>query len=129
MKVKDLMISIRNFPVVNAKTMLKEALVDMGKTNLGLVCVVDGDFKLLGLFTDGDIRRMLLKNQKPFSAFFVDDVIIHANLNPTTCLTETQLKDAIRIMGKKEIWDLPVVDIENKLVGLLHLHQAISKII
>ena len=72
---------------------------------------------------------MLLKNQKPFSAFFVDDVIIHANLNPTTCLPETQLKDAIRIMGKKEIWDLPVVDNDNKLVGLLHLHQAILQII
>ena len=72
---------------------------------------------------------MVWKNQKPFSAFFVDDVIIHANLNPTTCHPETQIKDAIRIMGKKEIWDLPVVDNDNKLVGLLHLHQAILQII
>ena len=38
-------------------------------------------------------------------------------------------KDVVDLMGKKQIWDLPVVDIENKLVGLLHLHPAVKKIL
>ena len=69
MKVKDLMLPIKQFPVVDSKTILKEALVDMGDKNIGLMCIVDDENILKGLVTDGDIRRMLLKNQKPFSFF------------------------------------------------------------
>ena len=129
MKVKDLMLPIKQFPVVGSKTILKEALVDMGEKNIGLICVVDDQNKLTGLFTDGDIRRMLLKNQKPFSSFFIDDVIIHANLNPLTVKPDASIKDAIKLMGEREIWDLPVVDDKGTLKGLLHLHNAISKFI
>ena len=70
MKVNDLMLNIKQFPVVDSKTILKEALVDMGEKNIGLICIVDNKRRLIGLFTDGDIRRMLLTNQKPFSSFF-----------------------------------------------------------
>ena len=129
MKVKDLMLPIKQFPVVDSKTILKEALVNMGEKNIGLICVVDDQNKLTGLFTDGDIRRMLLKNQKPFSSFFIDDVIIHANLNPLTVKPDASIKDAIKIMGERKIWDLPVVDDKGTLKGLLHLHNAISKFI
>jgi len=129
MKVKDVMIPLGKFPILTPKTFLKEALVEMVKTRLGLVCIIDSNNKLIGIFTDGDIRRMLLKNQKPFSAFFVDDIIVHANLKPTTCKDSDSLKDSLKLMGKKEIWDLPVLDNNDKLTGLFHLHQAISKLI
>ena len=81
MKVKDVMIPIGEFPVVNQKTILKEALTEMGAANLGLVCIVDEYNNLMGLITDGDLRRKLLKVQKPFSSFFIDDVQIHAKEN------------------------------------------------
>ena len=129
MKVKDVMISIGSFPVVSQKTIFKEALTEMGKANLGLVCIVNESEELLGLITDGDIRRKLLKVQKPFSAFFIDDAIIHAKKNPIISSPEDDLKEVIKIMGEKEIWDLPVVSMDNKLVGLLHLHPAIKKIL
>ena len=71
MKVKDIMIKIGSFPIIDKKTILKEALTEMGDANLGLVCIIDQNKELLGLITDGDLRRKLLKVQKPFSAFLL----------------------------------------------------------
>ena len=100
----------------------------MGIKKIGFVCIVDNEQKFKGVFSDGDIRRLLLKNQKPFSSFFIDDVIDYANIKPITINPELKLSDAINIMGKKGIWDLPVVK-NDELLGLLHLHHAISKLI
>ena len=129
MKVEDVMIEMGSFPVVTQKTIIKEALTEMGEANLGLVCIINDKQELLGLITDGDLRRKLLKVQKPFSAFFVDDALVHAKENPIICQPGDNLKEVVQLMGDKQIWDLPVVDQNNKLVGLLHLHPAIKKLI
>ena len=129
MKVEEVMLPLGQFPVVEKKTILKEALTEMGEANLGLVCIVNENKDLLGLITDGDLRRKLLKVQKPFSAFFVDDALIHAKQDPITCQLGDDLKEVVYIMGKKQIWDLPVLDEKQKLTGLLHLHPAIKKIL
>ena len=101
----------------------------MGEANLGLVCIVNENKDLLGLITDGDLRRKLLKVQKPFSAFFVDDALIHAKQDPFTCQPEDDLKEVVHLMGEKQIWDLPVINEDKQLVGLLHLHPAVKKIL
>ena len=129
MKVKDIMIPIGKFPIIEKTTILKEALTEMGEANLGLVCIVNENKELIGLITDGDLRRKLLKVQKPFSSFFVDDALIHAKKNPITCSPDDELKKIVNLMGEKQIWDLPVVDKNKKLVGLLHLHPAVKKLI
>ncbi len=129
MKVKEVMMKIGEFPSIEKKTILKEALIEMGKANLGLVCIVNQEKNLLGLMTDGDLRRKLLKYQKPISSFFIDDALNHAKLDPITCNPADDLKKAVKLMGDKQIWDLPVIDNENRLVGLLHLHPAIKKLI
>lgn len=129
MKVEEVMLTLGQFPVVDKKTILKEALTEMGEANLGLVCIVNENKDLLGLITDGDLRRKLLKVQKPFSAFFVDDALIHAKQDPITCKPEDDLKEVVHLMGEKQIWDLPVINENKQLVGLLHLHPAVKKII
>lgn len=129
MKVEEVMLPLDRFPVVEKKTILKEALTEMGEANLGLVCIVNENKDLLGLITDGDLRRKLLKVQKPFSAFFVDDALVHAKQYPITCQPEDDLKEVVHLMGEKQIWDLPVINENKQLVGLLHLHPAVKKII
>ncbi len=129
MKVEDVMIEMGKFPAVTQNTILKEALTEMGEANLGLVCIINNKKELLGLITDGDLRRKLLKVQKPFSAFFVDDALVHAKEDPITCRPAEDLKEVVKLMGDKQIWDLPVVNQDNQLVGLLHLHPAIKKLI
>ena len=126
MLVSEVMISLDRCPIVSEKIILKEALEKMGKSRLGIACIVDNDGKLMGVLTDGDIRRKLLKIQKPLSALFVDDALLHSIRSPLTALPVDLLIDAVIFMGKNQVWDLPVVDKQNKLVGLLHLHPAVE---
>ena len=126
--VADVMLPMEKTPKPSRRTLLKEALELMDKNRLGIVCITDFEGTLQGIITDGDIRRMLSNVQKPLAALMSDDVIVHAIKSPTTVTASTLLQDAIDIMGKKQIWDLPVVD-QGKLRGLLHLHPAINAVI
>ena len=127
--VSDVMLSTESFPVIEKTVILKEALEEMGRENIGIVCIVDKDKKVLGIITDGDLRRKLLKIQKPFSAFFVDDALDHAIRSPITIQPSNTLKNAVMVMEEKRIWDIPVVDGAGVLVGLLHLHRAVQALI
>ncbi len=129
MLVKHVMLPLNSCPLIGETIIFKEALEEMGRTKLGIVCVVDSNNILLGVLTDGDIRRKLLKVQKPFSAFFIDDALDHAIRNPITVKFDVLLKDSITIMEDKQIWDLPVVNDKGALVGLLHLHPAIKALL
>ena len=126
--VQDIMIALGNFPVVKKDTILKEAIETMGLSNLGIISVVDNNDTLLGVITDGDLRRKLLKVQKPLSFLLIDDVIDHCIKEPLTILLEVKLTDALKIMEDNEIWDLPVVNENKKLIGMLHLHQVVKKL-
>jgi len=127
--VSEVMLVLDRAPLVYEESILKEAMEEMGRTRLGIVCVVDADKKLLGILTEGDIRRKLLKVQKPFSAFLIDDALEHANRMPTTIKPDDTLVRAVELMEEKLIWDLPVVDHEGTLVGLLHLHPAVQALL
>ena len=125
-KVSDALLPVSDIPVVHAKTLFKETLEIMGDFRLGIACLVDEDGKLMGIITDGDIRRKLLKDQKPFAALFANDSIHHANTSPAVVIVDQPLSEAIELMEKKEIQDLPVIDKEGKLAGLLHLHTVVK---
>ena len=128
MKIKQVMIPPENFAQVNPSEFLKVALDKMNDSKLGIACVVENKL-LKGIITDGDIRRKLLNVQKPFSALFSDYVIDHAITNPTTCKEDETLRSAVELMEKKQIWDLPVINDDGQLVGLLHLHAAIKHLL
>lgn len=128
MQVREVMMPIEKIPIIGEKVILKEAFDMMGRSGLGIVCIVDDNRKLLAVFTDGDIRRMILKVQKPFSSLFVDDTLEHAIRSPMTIQSSETLVHAIGLMEQKQIWDLPVVD-QGTLVGLLHLHPAVKALL
>ena len=127
-KNNDIMLKLGDFPVVPYNMILKETLEEMNKFNLGVACLVNKKNNLKGIITDGDIRRKLLKDQKPFSAFFVDDSIKHAVKKPKSSSPNKNIKETLKMMNKNEIWDLPIVK-NKKLVGLVHLHPAMRKLI
>jgi|LauGreDrversion4_2_1035121.scaffolds.fasta_scaffold2071139_1 arabinose-5-phosphate isomerase len=118
---------INKIPVVNDKALLKEGLDQMREKGLGVVCIVSSNNELRAIFTDGDLRRLILNVHKPLSAFFMDDIIDHAKENPIVISEDSSLDEAIKIMAKKRIWDLPVVSIEGKFIGLFHLHDGLKK--
>lgn len=129
MLVSDVMLPLERIPVIGETVILKEALEEMNRSSLGIACIVDVGNKLLGILTDGDIRRKLLKVQKPFSALLVDDALEHAIRSPMTIKPSDTLVHAIGLMGQKQIWDLPVVDERGILMGLLHLHPAVQALL
>lgn len=129
MLVKDVMMNLDSFPVILETVIFKEAMEEMNNKKLGIACIVNQDKSLKGIITDGDIRRKLLKIQKPLSSFFIDDCIDHAILSPIVANADFTLEKAVEIMRNKQIWDLPVVDNDNKLVGLLHLHPVVEALL
>ncbi len=129
MLVSDVMMGLDRVPAIKENVILKEALEAMGRTRLGIACIVNGDNKLLGILTDGDIRRKLLKVQKPFPSFFADDALDHAIRSPVTTQPGETLVHAVDVMENKQIWDLPVVNENGTLVGLLHLHPAVQALL
>jgi len=124
-----MMLTPDQFPVVRERDILKRALDEMDRNRLGVACVVDADQKLLGLLTDGDLRRKLLTVQKPLSALFLDDVIEHSIGSPITISVDDTLSAGLEKMEVNEIWDLPVVSSTGVLLGLLHLHPVVRALI
>lgn len=123
--VKNSMIGIEKCPTVQLGDFLKIAIDQMDKFKLGIVCIIDKKKKLHGIITDGDLRRSLLRNQKPLSAILVDDAINFAIKSPSIISENDLLIDAINKMNEKQIWDLPIINSDNEFCGLLHLHTAI----
>jgi CBS domain-containing protein len=124
--VENVMLDIDSFPIVNDDTIIKEALEKMLFYKLGVVCVVDNKMNFLGLITDGDIRRILLKVQKPLSALFMEDVMDHISIDPVAISPDMLVSEATKLIGKKRVWDLPVLSNKKKILGLFHLHKALE---
>ena len=128
MNIKDVMLSLDEFPVVTKDVIFKEVLEEMGNKKLGIACVIDENYKLLGILTDGDIRRKILSIQKPLSSIFIDDCLDHAILSPKTISIDDPIIVAVNLMGENKIWDLPVVE-NGILKGLLHLHPLVNSLL
>ena len=129
MLVSDVMLPMDRFPVLTEQVIVKLCLEEMGKFRLGIATIVDSRGFLLGVLTDGDLRRQLLTDQKPLAALFVDDVVDHMVQKPFTVKTTDSLKYGVDLMEKHQVWDLPVTDSNNLLVGLLHLHPAVQALL
>ncbi|HIC44321.1 MAG TPA: KpsF/GutQ family sugar-phosphate isomerase [Sulfurimonas sp.] len=122
-KVSDLMRE-EQLPFVTNDTLVKEAILSISEGRLGTALLVDEDKKLLGLISDGDIRRALLED-----GFSLDEKISkYATLNPMTIKDETMLaSDALVLIEKKKIQLMVVTDENNSVKGVLHIHKLIEE--
>jgi CBS domain-containing protein len=119
--VKDKMLGLNRFPVLSLKDSLKKTLDQMTSFRLGIACFVDDEGVLIGILTDGDLRRLLLNKQDPLPSLLVSPGISFGNTESTTVKPETPCSDALSIMKRLRVWDLPVVDNDLKLLGIYHL--------
>lgn len=123
-KAKDKMKKLSEIPVLEEKASLKKALDVMTQKHLGIACFVDSDGKLKGLLTDGDLRRLLLTKQNPLPALLISDALTFGNTNPSVASEEDEITKLRDVMDSKQIWDLPIVDVNQKLIGLVHRHDV-----
>lgn len=127
--VKDCLIDKEKINFLTTKSILKEAIDSMEKLKIGISVILGENLKILGVITDGDIRRLILKEQKPMAALLSGDLINHMNKNFKAINEETKLLEAINIMNKNRIWDLPIVNQKNEFQGILHLHSILELIL
>lgn len=119
-KVEDLMNKGDELPLIAPNSHLKEAIIVMTSKRLGCVVVVDDQNKLLGLITDGDLRRHI---NDIMHDSYVEDVM---TINPKTATPHMLVSQAIAIMNEKKITNLCVVDQKNIVVGIIHIHDCLK---
>lgn len=121
-KVKDLMHTADELPLVKHTAGFKAVLTEMSSKKFGVALVVDNDNKLLGIFTDGDLRRTVESRIDPM-ILLADDI---ATRNPKTIDADELGATAVAIMEDHNITSLVIVDDENHPIGLIHLHDLLK---
>jgi len=121
LRVADLYIQNEK-PKLTKEKSLKEVIVEISSKRLGATAVVDGDNHLLGVITDGDLRRMLEKNISLNGVTAVDIM----TATPKTIGPEELAVEALDIMRKRSITQLVVVE-NGKYLGFIHLHDLIRE--
>lgn len=124
---KQLYIKVNNLfpsnekPRVNLDTPLREIIIEISGKRLGVTAVLEGD-NVAGIITDGDLRRMLQRNDD-LSNVMASDIM---TINPKTVSGETLAVDALQLMRKHNITQLLVVD-NNIYKGVVHLHDILNE--
>ncbi|WP_445117041.1 KpsF/GutQ family sugar-phosphate isomerase [Acinetobacter sp. WZC-1] len=121
--VKHLMHTGAELPKVSPDTPMNKVLYEISNKRLGLTTVVDASDRLLGIFTDGDLRRLIDRQQGFDISLPVADVMIR---NPATISQEARAVEALEKMNEKKISQFIVVDDEHKLIGVISMHDLIQ---
>jgi arabinose-5-phosphate isomerase len=117
--VRDVMRSGDAVPQVKPDALLTDALLEISHKGMGMTAIVDDAGRPVGVFTDGDLRRLIEKAQD-FSRVVIRDVM-HAN--PRRVHPEQLAVDAVAVMEEFRINQMLVVDASDVLVGALHIHD------
>jgi arabinose-5-phosphate isomerase len=118
-KVADLMHTGDDNPIVPESMELRDAIVVMTSKKLACTSVVDGAGKLVGFFSDGDLRRYLVKGTCDMNLAMRDLMI----KNPKVVRPEMMAVKALEILREFKIIELPVVDADHRPIGMIHLHD------
>jgi arabinose-5-phosphate isomerase len=122
LRVSELMHTGTTIPKVHTDALIKDALIEMTAKRLGMTTIVDDDDHLLGIFTDGDLRRVIEQGHNLMNSHIADLMVrkcktIQQNLLAFEALTE---------MENHKITTIPVVDAKQKILGVLHMHDILQ---
>ena len=120
--IADVMHAGNDVPRVQADATISEALVEMSRKRLGMTAVVDADGRLLGLYTDGDLRRTLDDERVDVRSTRIVDVMTRA---PKTIGSDALAVEAAQLMETHQIGGLLVIDAERRVVGALNIHDLL----
>ncbi|MFY9261039.1 MAG: KpsF/GutQ family sugar-phosphate isomerase [Gallionella sp.] len=119
--VRDIMRVGERVPLVDEAAMLSHALLEISRKGVGMTAVVDAEQRVLGIYTDGDLRRTLEKSVD-FNTTSVRSVM---SKNPRCISPDALAVDAVQTMEQYNISQILVVDADNKLVGALNMHDLL----
>lgn len=120
--ITDVMHVGDDVPKVTPEASISEALMEMSRKRLGMTAIVDGDNRLLGLYTDGDLRRSLDDARVDVRSTRIDAVMTRA---PKTIGADALAVEAAQLMEAHQINALLVTDGDGRLVGALNIHDLL----
>ena len=119
MEVRELMRRGDAVPRILPSASMADAVHEMSAKGLGMTCVVDEHDRLVGILTDGDLRRLLLTSDRPLTGTVAEAM----TTKPVTIAPEALAGDALRILEDRKITSLAVADAGARLVGVLQIHD------
>jgi arabinose-5-phosphate isomerase len=124
-RVSEVMLTGKKIPKIFPSQSLSEAIQEMDAKDLGAALVVEeNQLKLVGILTDGDLRR-LLKRNTPFEKILTGQVMTP---DPKSVSPEVLASEALQLMEQYLITILPIVDNEKRVLGIVHLHDLLGKV-
>ncbi len=118
-RMRDVMRCGESIPTVAPEASIAEAIREITRGTIGMTVVISPEHRVLGIFTDGDLRRAILKNLD-LQNLTVNDVMTR---NPRTMGPEKLAAEAVEMMERYKINQIPVVDDDGRLIGALNMHD------
>ncbi|AWW73671.1 KpsF/GutQ family sugar-phosphate isomerase [Erythrobacter sp. KY5] len=106
-------------PMVSLEATLRSATIEMSRKRYGCTAIVDKNSRLVGAFTDGDLRRSIAANDLD------DNIARHMSPNPVTASPKMMAVDALALMNDSAVSVLFVTEQEDRLVGIVHMHDLV----
>ncbi len=122
-RVEDIMLTSESVPYINEEATMEDAVEEINRLGFGVAFVINAKESLVGIITDGDLRRLLAKKKSVFE-IAVQDVMTK---DPRKVSPYSPVYDALNMMEQYQITVLPVIDSEGKIMGILHLHDILGK--
>src|SRR5205807_1747666 len=123
MHVRDLMVIGNDIPLVKKDAPLASVMHEISSKRLGAACVAEDDGKLLGIVTDGDLRRFFQVHNR-IDMHKAEEIM---SANPKTTSADILAIEALHLMedSPPKVLQLPVVDDRNVVIGMIHLHDIV----
>jgi len=122
LRVADIMRTGDALPTVDRRASVMDALHEISRKQLGMTAIVDADRQLAGIFTDGDLRRLLEKGADVRSTLVADVM----TATPLTIRAEALAAQAAQLLDSRRKNQLLVVDARGRLIGALHMHDLMA---
>jgi len=123
-KVSEVMLLGGDIPVISPEDTAVRTIEELNKKNKGAVIVVDKTKFVLGIVTDGDIRRAVMTDAVSLNQYTAAELM---TINPISIDGDCMAADALSLMQQYEITALPITDAKGYLEGMLHLHDLLGK--
>lgn len=120
-RVSDVMHTGKDLPKVDSDSSLADALLEMSAKGLGMTAIIDDQHRILGIFTDGDLRRVLAAGADLRQARIADLM----KRNPRTIDADRLAAEAVKQMETMRINGMLVADNDNRLVGVFNMHDLL----
>ena len=121
-RVRDLMGTGENLPIVKSGVLVKDALFSITSKGYGATCVVDDDDNLIGIFTDGDLRRLMERSGVEAFNVKIEDAMTR---KPKIINPDALAAEAVKIIEDNEVSALIAVE-NNKPIGIIHIHELLK---